>query len=135
MAEEEDIKVEPLEPEVLAVRENKSASSLLKKNDGNVVMEALKDGTWYPARIIDPPNAGETAKVDAEKHVFVHFCGLSNADDQWLHIDRYLSKILRLNTKKFSHETEPFLKILMNGTEQKILRNFETMVQWSDALL
>jgi len=88
MAEEEDIKVEPLEPEVLEVRENKSASSLLKKNDGNVVMEALKDGTWYPARIIDPPNAGANAKVDAEKHVFVHFCGLSNADDQWLHIDR-----------------------------------------------
>ena len=73
---------------VLSLLKNELQNKAQNLQDGNIRMEAYKDGSWYPARIIEPPVGKVNITIDPDKHVFVHFAGLSSNKDQWLSMDR-----------------------------------------------
>lgn len=108
-------------------KQTQSIISLLKNKipDGNVVMEAYKDGSWYPARIIEPPIGRKNITIDPDKHVFVHFCGLSSSKDQWLQMDRvrFLPSDTELrNTLDEFYKAIPSMIDRTNGPPTKILK-------------
>jgi hypothetical protein len=57
--------------------------------DPNVVMKAFKNGMWRSVKLVKPPNKLENNFNDSDK-VYVHYCGLSDLDDEWLEFDRYI---------------------------------------------